>query len=525
MTRAKTRSLLPENKTLCAYLRLTVDRDGKKIGYEVQRRHIQRWADAFGYTIGRWYQDKDITAADRTIERPEYEQMLADIGVGMWGGIVVWRLDRLVRMLYEFERCHRIVEDANGFIASIEPNIDSRDEIGKMFMRLLVMFAEMEIATMKARAKGHRQQRAADGMYNGGGSRPFGFVGAIKEEADSGTRYLNIGKVGVEQIPEEIALMQEAAQRIAWEGWTWVDVVNDWNSRTPPVRGTTGALIHVHTLQNMLCGPRAIGKREVTIEDPETGEETTSLVKAVWEPVLDEKTWLRLNSLRKRVTPYGRKATYILTSILTCGRCENALSGAKRRYPIKGEKVPTRTYRCKSGVGAKAAGACGKLSVLAEPVEKLVIARVLKRIEETPELLKILVEKDSTADNELTSALKVIEDCDVRLDELAALFGRPGGLSTSEWMTARQGIETAKNTAIKTVERITKTIAVPVPFGNERENLLAWYEKLNTTQQHKLLSTFIKDARISPRGSAGRWFDPRRLTVTLASPEELRGEG
>src|SRR4051794_39724569 len=85
-------------KPWLAYFRLTVDRDGNKIGYEVQKSAVDAWAVSEGIEIAGYFYDKDITAADLAKVRPGYEEMLDTAATGDYGGVAVWRLDRLVRL-------------------------------------------------------------------------------------------------------------------------------------------------------------------------------------------------------------------------------------------------------------------------------------------------------------------------------------------------------------------------------------------------------------------------------------------
>lgn len=506
-------------KPLCAYLRLTVDRDGNKIGYDVQEESIRRWAEYAGETIGHVYRDKDLTAADLNVERPEYEQMLADVEVGMWGGIVVWRLDRLVRLMYEFERCYKIVDSAGGFIVTTEPVIRSDEPIGKAFLQLLVVFAEMEIGTMKVRARGHRMARAQKGLYNGGGPRPFGFIGVERDEDGS---YLNKGKVGVEHHPLEAALLREAADRILDEGWSWIDVLNDWASRTPPVLGTTGKPMSVETLRRILTGLRIIGKREAVVAhpetgdleiDPETGEFIREPVTAVWKPIITEKQWHDLRALIKQKGPRGPALRYLLSSFITCGRCRQKLTGTKRRYRIQGVMTEVAKYRCKSEISHRQRGACGALEVLAQPVERLVVARVLVRIEQTPELLETLVQDQAGVSDGLDEALAVVADCDSRLKALAAAFGARQ-ITWDEWQVAREPLEADKSAAERRVESISRTVKIPIPTSDQRADLQTWYDGLTMAQQQSLVRAVVRKVAVKP-GNSGPKFDPGRVVVSF----------
>jgi site-specific DNA recombinase len=501
-----------ENKVLCGYLRLTVDRDGKKIGYDVQKKAILRWAEAYGYTIGAWYQDKDVTAADRTVTRDDYERMLADVEAGTWGGIAVWRLDRLVRLVYEFERCYRLIEDTGGFIVSIEPMISSKDDIGKMLMRLLVMFAEMEISTMKARAKGHRQERALLGKYNGGGPRPYGFVGA---ERDDKGHYLNTGKVGVDHVPEEVALLREAARLIVDDEKDWAGVIRDWSTRTPPVVGSKGAPMAASTLQRILTGPRAVGMREVFIEDAETGERESRLVDAEWEPIVDQATWEELlKRLPEGDGAYGPKHKYLLSGLLLCGRCSKYLTGSKRKYIKGGEMVSTLTYRCKSSAADKSRGSCGKLSVLAEPVEQIVVAQVLTRLKATRGVVEGVANSpdDST---ELEALVDEVDRCD---KELVKLIKRHASaeITEPEWLAARDVYAELRSAASLRAGSISRRLGVPLPSGDDLKDLLGWFQGLRPAQQRKLLHLHVRQAAVLPTGRSGPHFNANRVTVTFA---------
>lgn len=502
-------------KPLAGYLRLTVDRHGNKIGYDVQMRAIERWAEYAGETIGHWYKDKDITAADRNKERPEYEAMLADVEAGVWGGVVVWRLDRLVRLMYEIERCFRIMEDSDAFIVSIDPTtIDSRDPLGKIFMRILVMFAEMEIDTMKSRARGHRQERARDGMYNGGGPRPFGFIGAKQDPKTK--KYLNVGEAGVAHNREEADLIRWAADKILEDGWSWSDVLNDWAARTPPVLGTTGKPMSIYTLQRILTGPRVAGKREYTFEDPETGEEQTTLVTAKWEPILDEDTWKKLGQLIAVKGKNGPKELYLLSGLLLCGKCKRPLTGARRKYEIQGQPASTRTYRCRSDHANKQLGSCGKLSVVAESVERIVIANILTRFKQTPELLEALARKEEVPDAQLVEALETIRRCDEQAKELGRRLVTPGtsALTMSALLAATEQLDAERSAATAVVDRFSKRLTVPVPDSGQQEDLMGWFvDFLSLAQQRKVVTALFASMEIAATGRSGRHFNPNRLIL------------
>lgn len=501
------------SRVLAGYLRLTEDRNGDKIGYEIQKRKILQWADAYGYTIGHWYMDKDLTAADRNVTRPEYEQMLRDVEAGRWAGIVVWRLDRLVRLTREFERCYGVVEDAGGFIVSIDPMFNTKDDIGKFVMRLLVMLAEMEIAAMKARARAHQSAKAAAGKP-GGGSRPFGFVGA---EKDSNGNLLNASERAVAHNQKEVELLREAARRIAYEGETYADVIADWSTRNPPVLGTNGSVFQTTVLRQVLTSPRMIGKRSHTTLDPETGQLVTRTYDAEWLPILSREAYDRLLALRKVRKVNGRPHGYLLSGgLVVCARCQKRMVGTT--FTSGSKKV--RGYRCEASVTARMNGHCGKGTISAEAAENLVLASVIQRLERAPQLLDVLSADETEPDSALGEALATIEDCEQRSKAAGQAFGRRL-LSEDALEATLEEIDAIKRQALQVVEQARAIQSAPVPIGVDRDDLRQWFDGESLSRQRAFLARFVRSVEIAPPTRRGSHFDPLRVRIAFRDAEEV----
>lgn len=525
--RARSQAARGGPRVLAGYLRLSEDRDGNKIGYDVQAEPIQQWADAYGYAV-KWYKDKDLTAADKDIVRPEYERMLTDLKAGVVSGVIVWRMDRLVRLTREFERCFGIVEDAGGFIVDVAQEFTTKSVTGKLIMRLLVILAEMEIASMRARQLAHQRKKAEDGQYSGGGYRAFGFVGAQRNAKGEVT---NKGAIGVKHVPREVKLLREAARRIAWEGEKYADVVRDWCTRNPPVLGTNGKPFLVGGLIDLLTSPRVAGYRSTETVDEETGKVTTTLHKAVWQPIIDEKTWGRLREMQ-RLRPDGHRsaATYLLSGGLgLCGKCGARLTAAPRLvYRPKGvPKTYESSYKCGGTVNAKLAGACGGTSIAAQPVERVVLGQLIIRLREHPELIDVVSAQDDdpAASAELAEALDEVAECDAELAAIATRRHLPRDhedrLDEGEWSAMRKPLRQRRDDATKTVERLARVSSVPVPRGADRRDLLDWFDRLPTvSQKQEFLRAHVRAVVILPPVPGTRAFNPGRVRVDFADTEQ-----
>jgi DNA invertase Pin-like site-specific DNA recombinase len=531
----------PTTTVVGGYTRLSVDRNGDKIGYEVQRKAIEKYADTYGWQV-RWYEDADITAADKDVVRPEYERMLTDLADGVISGIVVWRLDRLVRLTREFERCYGIVEDAGGFIVDVQQQFSTQSDMGKFVMRLLVMLADMEIAGMKTRQRAHQRLKAEKGRFHGGGRRPFGFVGAeyrtVTVETADGPKekrkIINSGEFGIAHHPVEAKLLRDAARRIAYEGVGYADVLREWAQMDPPITGTNGYALETSALVDILTRPRTAGLRAVEDVNEATGEVTTTLHRAEWEPIVDRETWERLRGMRTvRSVPTARRADYLLTGgVVVCGNCGKRMIGSARTKRSD-KSVRVLAYQCEGTLGAKQRGHCGRVNITAEATDEVTLEALFARLERKPELFDVVNQQDNAnAAAELSEALSELSECDAELERLAELRAlpstHPDRLDEVEWSTLRVGYRRRKAEATATVERVGKRMATPVPMGKDRDDIRGWFDDLTHGQRCAFVRRFVRSVVIAPSRRGGNRMggaDLSRITPLFAEAEHLRGVG
>lgn len=516
-------------KVVAGYVRLTEDRDGNKIGTDIQRKAIQQWADANGYSVV-FFEDEDITAAKLEVVRPRYEAMLTEIAAGSFSGVVVWRLDRLVRLTREFERGFAVIEDAGAFIQDIEQGINSATEIGKMFMRLLVMMAEMEIAAMRARARAHQQRKAEEGKVSRGGHRPFGFVGAIR---DPETRKLtNPNDAFIKHVSEEATLLREAANRILKFGATHADVTRDWAKRNPPVLGTTGKPMTPDALRLILGSARIAGLREYEVVDSETGEIDVKEAVAEWTGILEVGQWRALRARRvyyKRGTTRGRR---LLTGgLIKCGDCKRPMIGSSAVKYKSTES--TGLYECNRSQSAKLAGSCGKCSIRAVETENHVLDLLYERFRRSPQLIDLIANAHGESEErarERAEAHEELAECNMALTDLGRRMALPKKdpmwLDPMEVVGMRAAYHLRKETADRTISRLARLAGHPVPVGDERDDIQGWFEGLGLGEQRSFLAAHLRDVFVHrPVKRSGPFFNPDRIEPIFSDSEVAGGEG
>lgn len=294
------------------YTRLSSDPTGEQTATARQRAACLAFADIRGWEVVHVYEDVDLSAYKRGVVRPDYEALLEAVAARQLDGVLVWKLDRLMRRSSEFERFWAACEHRQVFLASATEPIDTTNEFGLAIVRILVTFAGLEAATIGARMAAKHRERAYAG-------KPHHRVRAYGLSKDW-TR-LNF---------DEAILVREAARRVIG-GESVNSIARDWRARhIPSAKGTAW---HAEVIRAILLSPRIVGDRAYHGQ---------VVARDCFPAVLDRVTWAKATdafsdaSRRNRPSrPFG-----LLRGLLVCGRCGTTLT------VVKCWKRKTRAYIC-----------------------------------------------------------------------------------------------------------------------------------------------------------------------------------
>ena len=321
------------------YTRLSLDRTG---GFQTatarQDESCRAFALSRGWTVVDTFEDVDVSAYRKGVVRPSYRRLCDVIASGSVDGVLVWKLDRLVRRPADFERFWELCEDAGVFVASVTEPIDSSTDLGLALVRILVTFASLESATTSLRLKEMYRHAAKSGKP------PIGRRGfATTQKRDA-------------VIEHEAVLVREAAARVV-SGESADAIAREWNERGVPA--PQGDIWYASTLKTMLRSPRLAGHRvhlgEVVRRD---------CMPTVLDAFTSAKVEAVLADRHRRFAKTSSRT--LLGGIARCGRCGCVLTWSTS---------PHSNYVCGTTVG------CRGLAISAHLVEGFVTARLWSRVE------------------------------------------------------------------------------------------------------------------------------------------------
>lgn len=459
-------------RSAAIYARISSDQTGEGLGVARQLEDCRKLAADRGWIVGDEYVDNDVSAF-KSRRRPEYERMLADLEAGDRDAVIVYNMDRLTRQPMQLEQFVSLCERAGvQQVATVTSDINLGNEDGMFTARVLAAVAAQESARKSARIKRKALQLAEQGMPHGGSNRPFGY------EED---------RITIRE-SEAAIIRQLAARFLAGESFRslcwWLD--------SEGVQTVRGGGWRTPSLKQMLISARIAGLRE---------HNGSIVADAVWEPIITPEQRLQiLGKLASRKVS-GRRTPrrYVLSGMLRCGRCGNTLYSASREA--------NRRYVCLSGPDH---GGCGRLTVVAPPVEVWISAAVLHRLD-TPEMGDLLAGRRA-ADERHDVLIADLDADKAQMEDLARMWSRRE-ISAAEWKAAREPIEARIHSTNRQLEQLQGSNVLDGLVGAGAE-LRAKWEELNLDRQAAIIGAVLDFATILPGTPGARVLDPTRVVPT-----------
>jgi hypothetical protein len=166
----------------------------------------------------------------------------------------------------------------------------------------------------------------------------------------------------------------------------------------------------------------------------------------------------------------------------------------------------TRRYVCSSGPDH---GGCGRLTIVAAPVEELVADAVLLRLD--TDVLSDALSGAERSDAHSAAIMDEISAERERLDELATLYANKG-ITLREWMAVRKPIEDQINANERKVRRASNTTRLAAVVG-QGHSLRTQWTSLDLDRQRAVVDAVLDHGEILPGRRGARALDPKRVRL------------
>ena len=290
-----------EKKIAGLYIRVSTE-DQAREGFSLpeQEKRLRAMCEYKGYEVYKVYKDAGISAKTGN-KRPAFEELLKDIKAKKCNTIVVLKLDRLTRSVYDWENILKFLEENEAYLDCANDDINTTNANGKMISRILTSVSQQEIERTSERTK-------------------IGMAGAIKVGHIPHTCPLGYKRVDKKLVPDEAT--KDIVIRI-------YDLYYQGNS--------------YQTIANIFKKEKVLGKEkwydstilkiienEIYKGDFVHGKRTKhpTYYTDVVEPLISKEMWEECQVQKKKNSrSYQRSLTYLFLQKLTCPKCGRILGG------------------------------------------------------------------------------------------------------------------------------------------------------------------------------------------------------
>lgn len=211
------------NVTL-AYLRASTDR--QDFGLEAQTEACQRAAEFQQLGPLEIFAEPDVSGSRPFLERPEARRLLGVAQQAVAHGdtvtVIVPKVDRLARDTVDVSNTARLFEQLGVRLILLDINVDTRSPMGRAFMQIAAVFAELELARIKERITDVMESKRESGILTG--TIPYGWDTEPTGETSA---------KGVEQfrLVDNVAEQEVIRRMIAWRNarWGYHSIANELN--------------------------------------------------------------------------------------------------------------------------------------------------------------------------------------------------------------------------------------------------------------------------------------------------------
>jgi len=307
-----------------AYARYSSDRQSDT-SIEAQLEKIHKYCEEKGYVVVKEYIDRAQSAA--TDKRVAFQQMFNDAENHEFDVVVVYKLDRFARNLYDSVVYTKKLEELNIALESTTEPI-TQDIAGKFFRNIMGAINELYIENLKQEIRDKAIVVAKKGYFMGG-VPPFGFK--LVEETDEYGKKRKRYEINEEEAPYVREIFKLASQ-----GVTLRKIADTLNQKG--VKTRRGNKWTVRALYEMILNEKYAGiytYQKGTKHNYHANRDDVIRIPGVIPAIVDEETYWNA----RKTLGIGNKRTkrhhYLLNGILYCGVCGSVMNGGGQsgNYP------------------------------------------------------------------------------------------------------------------------------------------------------------------------------------------------
>ena len=411
------------------YMRVSTGRQAEyDLSIPDQRRQLESWCRAQGYTVAMEFIESGASAGDD--RRPVFQQMIerACDGERAFELILVHSYSRFFREAFEQEFYLRKLAKHGVRVVSItQPVGDESEPVQAMMRKVIALFDEHQSKENAKHVIRSMKENARQGFWNGA-TAPLGYK--LVEAERRGTKVKK--KLDIDPVEAETPrlIFELYLHGDGNSGALGVKEVVKWLNRNG-YRTPRGEIFGVASVHKILTNTVYIGQWKFNKTSSRTrrhkpDEEVVTIpVPALIEPRVFEQVQRQLHARSPRVVaPRVTTGPILLTGLAVCATCRG---GMTLRTGTSQNGVIHRYYTCSTCV-SKGKSVCKGRSIRMDKLDGLVTRHLIERLFEPERLATILdslttrrAEKAESINSRIMGLQREVGDAEERLKRLYRL--------------------------------------------------------------------------------------------------------
>jgi len=314
------------------YVRVSTEEQAKE-GYSIRGQidKLKSYIQIKDWEFYKVYADEGLSGKNID-ERPALGELINDIKNGKVNNVLVYKIDRLTRSIRDLITLNDIFQEYNCGFNSIMENIDTRTASGRMFLKLLGIFAEFERENLIERITLACEKKVKEGYSLTYFIQSYGY-------------YRNKGEK-VQQInQEEAKIVKEIFEMYVNGNLTYNAIARNLNNRE--IKTKKGTTWNDSSIRNILQNPTYIGKVRYSLKD----EKRYFEAEGKHQPIIDEELFYqaqnKIGKIKRKSRTKRPKEDHYFSGTLYCGLCGEKLQTHGMYTKNKNGEVDVNAgYRC-----------------------------------------------------------------------------------------------------------------------------------------------------------------------------------
>ena len=307
------------------YVRVSTEEQAKE-GYSIRAQidKLKSYIQIKDWSFYKVYADEGISGKNIT-DRPAINELIADIKAGRVDNVLVYKIDRLTRSTRDLIDLTELFKAHECTFNSLMESIDTQTASGRMFLKIIGIFAEFERENIIERITLACEKKVKEGYTLSSFMTSYGYDRAKGEKVQT----IN---------PAEAAIVREIYAMYVEGNMSLNTIAQNLNHRG--IKSKQGGVWSHATVRAVLRNPNYIGKVRYAMEDKKRYFEAEGKHEAIISEERYYEAQSKMGKIQKKSQTKRPKADHYFSGTIYCGVCgAKLMTHGEYKTTASGEKI------------------------------------------------------------------------------------------------------------------------------------------------------------------------------------------